>query len=86
VFEATRVKSLITLPYQEDEVIPDLRIYKPAPKKQIVGGSDTCEGVSDGDFASVIIREAESLALLATYYGRCPPEYLCKVIDRLIEL
>ncbi|MDR3169798.1 MAG: hypothetical protein LBU27_08950 [Candidatus Peribacteria bacterium] len=86
VFDSILIKNLITPPYRVDEVIPDLRIYRPAPKKQIVGGSDTCEGVIDGDFASIIIREPETLELLAVYYGRCPPEYLCVVIDRLIEL
>jgi len=40
------IKALNELPYTEDELIPDLRIYRPATERQVVIGGDTSEGVN----------------------------------------
>jgi hypothetical protein len=84
VFSLQLVKNLSILPYKEDEKIAKLRIYAP-PKDNCLYGIDTAEWGKDGDNSCIKVRD-QDLNLLACYYGTIPPDMLCEVIDRLIEL
>ncbi len=87
VFNADIVNNLIVPEYKEDDTIPGLYIYRePDEDTQCVYWGDTCAGVPDWDNACIIVRDWESCELLACYYEICEPSYLCKVIDRLIQL
>lgn len=87
VFKTSIIKNLIVPEYEEDEVIPDLRIYRKARDTQVVFGWDTSAWVSGGDYSCIMVRDRETLELMACYYGYTDPwEWLCKVVDRLIDL
>jgi hypothetical protein len=88
VFKTNIIKNLITPEYEEDSIIPDLRIYKPAPEEwQVVIGGDTSAGVNGWDYSCIIVRDRETAELLACYYGYTDPwDWLCKVVDRLVNL
>ncbi len=86
VFPSRLLKLLKTPDYTEDEVIPGLYIYAPARVGQCVYGGDTAAGVEGGDNCCIVVRDRETMDLLACYYGICDPTYLCEVIQRLIEL
>ncbi|HMY80483.1 MAG TPA: hypothetical protein PK048_01405 [Candidatus Absconditabacterales bacterium] len=84
VFSLQIVKNLSVLSYTEDEKIAKLRIYRPATDHCLFG-VDTAEGGKDGDNSCIQVRD-QDLNLLACYYGTIPPDMLCEVIDRLVEL
>jgi len=87
VFKTNVIKALKTPPYTEDDIIPDLRIYRPAPEGQVVYGWDTSAWVSGGDYSCIMVRDRETAELLACYYWYTDPwDWLCKVVDRLINL
>lgn len=86
VFPSRLLKLLKTPDYAEDESIPGLYIYAPARAGQCVYGGDTAAGVDGGDNGCIIVRDLETMDLLACYYGVCEPWYLCEVIQRLIDL
>lgn len=87
VFKTAVIKSINTLPYTEDEVIPDLRIYRPAPEWQVVIWGDTSAGVPWGDYSCIMVRDRETAELLACYYWYTDPwDWLCRIVDRLIQL
>lgn len=86
VFQSRILKLLKTPDYIEDETIPGLYIYAPARAGQCVYGGDTAAGVDGGDNCCIVVRDVETMDLLACYYGICDPTYLCEVIQRLIEL
>lgn len=87
VFKTTDIKNLIVPNYHEDDVIPDLYIYKEPPQNwECIFWWDTSEWVIDWDNSCIIVRDWETLDLLACYYWLRDPWDLTKVIDRLIEL
>lgn len=87
VFKTTDIKNLIIPQYYEDSIIPNLYIYKEAPKNwESIFWWDTSEWVQGGDNSCIVVRDRESLDLLACYYWLCDPSYLCDVIDRLLAL
>ena len=86
VFKTNIIKNLTTLPYTEDEIYPDLRIYRPAREGQVVYGWDTSAWVQGWDNSCIIVRDRETAELLACYYGLCEPEKLCDIVERLVEL
>lgn len=87
VFKTNVIKALKTPPYTEDDIIPDLRIYRPAPEGQVVYGWDTSAWISGGDYSCIMVRDRETAELLACYYWYTDPwDWLCKVVDRLINL
>ena len=87
VFKTSVIKNLKTPEYVEDDIIPDLRIYKPAPEGQVVYGWDTSAWVSGWDYSCIIVRDRETAELLACYYWYTDPwDWLCKVVDRLVHL
>lgn len=87
VFKTNVIKAINTLPYEEDEVIPDLRIYRPAPEGQVVFWGDTSAGVPWWDNSCIVVRDRETAELLACYYWYTDPwDWLCKIVDRLIQL
>lgn len=87
VFKTSIIKNLIIPDYEEDDIIPDLRIYKPAPEWQVVIGWDTSAGVNGWDYSCIIVRDRETAELLACYYWYTDPwDWLCRIVDRLIQL
>ena len=86
VFQANILKAMVEPPYREDEMIDGLYIYGEPRDEQCVYGGDTAAGVDGGDNCCIVVRDAETLDLLACYYGVCDPGYLCEVVQRLIEL
>ena len=87
VFKTNDIKNLIIPNYHEDEIIPNLYIYKaPTENWQCIFWWDTSEGVNWWDNSCIVVRDWETLDLLACYYWLCDPSYLCNVIDRLLEL
>lgn len=87
VFKTNVIKNLITLPYEEDEIIPDLRIYRKARDSQVVIGWDTSAWVSGWDYSCIMVRDRETAELLACYYWYTDPwDWLCKIVDRLVNL
>lgn len=87
VFKTSVIKNLITPEYTEDDIIPDLRIYRPAPEWQVVYGWDTSAWVNGWDYSCIMVRDRETAELLACYYWYTDPwEWLCKVVDRLVNL
>ena len=87
VFKTSIIKNLITPDYYEDEMIPDLRIYRKATDGQVVFWWDTSAWISGWDYSCIMVRDRETLELMACYYGYTDPwEWLCKVVDRLVEL
>jgi len=87
VFKTNLIKNLITPDYREDEIIPDLRIYREPPTWQVVIGWDTSAWVNGGDYSCIMVRDRETAQLLACYYGYTDPwDWLCKVVDRLVNL
>lgn len=87
VFKTSVIKNLITPEYEEDDIIPDLRIYRKPPEWQVVIGWDTSAGVPWWDYSCIMVRDRETAELLACYYWYTDPwDWLCKVVDRLIRL
>lgn len=88
VFKTSIIKNLITPPYVQDAVIPDLYIYRqPNKDRQVVFGGDTSSGVAGGDNSCIIIRDRETAELMACYYGLVDPgEGLADIVERLIKL
>ena len=87
VFKTNLIKNLVTPNYIEDEVIPDLRIYRPAPQGQVVYGWDTSAWVDWWDYSCIMVRDRETAELLACYYGHTDPwDWLCRIVDRLVNL
>jgi len=87
VFKTTVIKNLITPEYTEDDIIPDLRIYRKPPEWQVVIGWDTSAGVLGWDYSCIIVRDRETAELLACYYWYTDPwDWLCKIVDRLVNL
>lgn len=87
VFKTNIIKNLITPEYYEDDIIPDLRIYRKPPEWQVVFWWDTSAGINGWDYSSIVVRDWESWELLACYYWYTDPgEWLCRVVDRLVEL
>lgn len=87
VFKSSVIKNLICPEYTEDEVIPDLRIYRPATEKQVSFWIDTSEWVNGWDYCSIEVRDRETAQLMACYYWHTDPwEWLCNIVDRLIDL
>ena len=87
VFKTNVIKALTSPNYREDDIIPDLRIYKEAPEWQVVIGWDTSAWVNGWDYSCIIVRDRETAELLACYYWYTDPwDWLCKVVDRLVNL
>lgn len=84
VFSLQTIKNLPKQPFTEDGKYPKLRIYRP-PTDYCLYGIDTAEGWKDGDNSSISVRDMD-MNLLACYYAPIPPDMLCEIIDRLIEL
>lgn len=84
VFWMQTIKNLPKQSYTEDEKYPKLRIYRP-PTEYCLFGIDTAEGWKDGDNSSISVRDMD-MNLLAFYYAPIPPDMLCEIIDRLVEL
>lgn len=84
VFNIQIVKNLEKLKYVEDMKYPKLRIYA-KPGEKCLFGIDTAEGWKDGDNSSISVRDTD-MKLLAFFYWTIPPDELCVVIDRLVEL
>lgn len=75
-----------------DSMFPDLRFYhldpktgKPIPEKNIAIGSDVAEGVSNGDYTTIVGRRRSDLKLLFTYRSHIKPDLLSTVIDRIYK-
>lgn len=85
VFDLWTIKSYAKLPFTIDPIFPDLRIYTKPDYEYCTFGVDTSEWWVNGDFSSIKVRD-QDLRLLASFYGRIPPDELCRVIDRLISL
>ena len=88
VFKTSIIKNLITPPYIQDSIFPDLYLYRePSKDRQVVFGGDTSSGVNNGDYSCIMVRDRETAELMACYYGLIDPwEGLCNVIDRLVQL
>lgn len=86
VFKTNVIKNLIINEYEEDSQIPNLFLYSKPTKWQSVFGWDTSAWVEWWDNSCIVVRDWETWILQACYYGLCEPSYLCKVIDRLLEL
>lgn len=87
VFKSSVIKALIEPNYTEDDIIPDLRIYRPATERQVVFWIDTSEWVNGWDYCSIEVRDWETAELMACYYWHTDPwEWLCDIVDRLIAL
>ena len=88
VFKTEIIKSLITPPYEEDPLYPDLRIYREAEEwKQYTFWWDTSEWVFNGDYWPVVVRERETWNLCACFYWHIDPwEWLCNLIQHLVDL
>lgn len=87
VFKSSVIKALIEPNYTEDEIIPDLRIYRKAGKWQVVFWIDTSEWVNGWDYCCIQVRDRETDNLMACYYWHTDPwEWLCNIVDRLIDL
>ena len=88
VFKTSIIKNLITPPYIQDSIFPDLYLYRePSKDRQVVFWGDTSSGVNNGDYSCIMVRDRETAELMACYYGLIDPwEGLCNVIDRLVQL
>lgn len=88
VFMTNVIKNLITPNYKQDEIYPDLYIYRePRQEMQVVYGGDTSAGVPGGDNSCIIVRDRETSQLLACYYGLTDPwDGLCNIVERLVNL
>ena len=88
VFKTTTIKNLITPSYVQDSIYPDLYLYRePNKDRQVVIGGDTSSGVSGGDYSCLMVRDRETAELMACYYWLIDPgDWLCGVVDRLIQL
>lgn len=86
VFKSNIVKQLKILPHVEDDIYPDLWIYRKPREWQCVYGWDTSKWIPWGDNACIVVRDSETFDLLACYYWHIEPEEQCNVVERLIEL
>lgn len=87
VFKANIIKNLICPEYTEDLLIPNLRIYRKPTSWQCVYGIDTSEWVNGWDNSCVMVRDRETSQLLACFYWLTDPwDWLCNIVDRLVEL
>lgn len=82
VFNVHVLRATPTLEYEKDRLYDWLRIYKKKANYSLFW-VDTAEWWPNGDHSCIVVREKNTLELLACFYDRYPPDALCNVIDYL---
>lgn len=82
VFNVHVLRNTPVLEYTQDPLYEWLRIYKKKSDYALFW-VDTSEWWPNGDYSSIIVRDKETLDLLACFYDKYPPDALCNVIDYL---
>lgn len=83
VFNVEIVQSTSKPQYIEDEIYRDLRWYNKDPLRKAIYWVDTSEWWIKWDYSVVIVRDQQTMWLLACYRWHIPPDALCEIIDKI---
>lgn len=86
VINSNIIKWLKQLEYIEDDIYPELRIYRKAEEDKTYNyWVDTSEWGINWDYSTISVRD-DNMNLIASFYWHIPPDELTKVINRLYTL